>query len=113
MQWTMWATYRPIVSARFRPDESSQREARWRARIEAGARHDGSVMLILFVLGGAVAIAGVPVWAWRLQRRVVASLMPGADLEDVAAIADLPLGAEIAPGRHLVTEPLVHLLFSP
>lgn len=67
-------------------------------------------MLILFVLGGAAAIAGVPVWAWRLQRRVVAALMPGADLEDIAAIADLPLGAAIAPGRHLVTEPLVHLL---
>jgi hypothetical protein len=68
------------------------------------------VIPVLILLAGIMALPTVAVWIWRLQTRVIRSLVPGADLADAAALADLPLHTALGRPPARVGGPPVHLL---
>jgi hypothetical protein len=65
---------------------------------------------VLILLAGILALPTVAVWIWRLQTRVIRSLVPGADLADAAALADLPLQTALGRPPPRLAGPPVHLL---
>jgi hypothetical protein len=81
-------------------------------RPQFGARsgHHEPVIPALVLVAGIVALPSVALWIWRLQTRVMRSLVPGADLADTAALADLPVNTALGPPPPRVTGPPVHLL---
>jgi len=68
------------------------------------------MVLWLVVVLAVVALPTVAVSTWRMQRRVVRALMPGADFGDVAAAADLPVMASLHGSPPVEEGPLMHLL---
>jgi hypothetical protein len=64
----------------------------------------------LFVFLGVLVLPTVAVWTWRMQRRVVRSLIPGADFGDVTSAADLPVIVTLQGSPAAEDGPLMHLL---
>jgi len=71
---------------------------------------DGWVFLAVLVIAGVAVLPGVAVWVWRLHLRVVRSLVPGADFDQVAALADLPVSRTLGMIPPVVAGPVVRLL---
>jgi len=65
---------------------------------------------IILVIVAAVVIPSVAVWVWRFQTRVVGALVPGADFDDVIALADMPVITSLENRPPLMTGAPVHLL---
>jgi hypothetical protein len=62
------------------------------------------------IISGIVVLPAVAVWAWRFHVRVVESLVPGADFDQVAALADLPVSRTLGTTPRIIAGPVVRLL---
>lgn len=69
------------------------------------------MVLLISSVVAVVAVVLVPPWLWRMQTRAVGALVPGADFEDVAALADIPvvLGLSSGPPPLIEGPPVVVL----
>ena len=65
---------------------------------------------MLMLLAAIVVLPVVAVWVWRFHVRVVSSLVPGADFDQVAALADLPMSQTLGVSPPKVAGPVVRLL---
>jgi hypothetical protein len=65
---------------------------------------------LLVVIVGFALLPLVALWIWRLQRRVIGSLVPGAEFKAVATLADLPVARLLHAPPPVVTGPTVELL---
>jgi hypothetical protein len=65
---------------------------------------------VLFLIAGILALPAVALWVWRLQTRVLRACVPGANLADAAALADLPLHTALGRTPPRLAGPPVHLL---
>ncbi|MDQ6616623.1 MAG: hypothetical protein M3083_18235 [Actinomycetota bacterium] len=64
----------------------------------------------IFAIACLTLLPVVTLWMWRLQHRVIASLVPGAKFSDIAALADLPVTRTMESTPPVVTGPAVQLL---
>lgn len=65
---------------------------------------------VLIAIGGLALLPFVVVWVWRLQMRVLRSLVPGARFEEIATLADLPVSRTLGATPPVVDGPTVHLV---
>lgn len=65
---------------------------------------------VLLVILGLAVLPVVVTWVWRLQMRVLHSLVPGAHFDEIATIADLPVSRTLGASPMVVDGPTVHLL---